>query len=150
MTNVLLEHVPNAAIINSLGAAQLRLVAPSALVPSFSLAGRGHRLACLPIALPNYSFRAEWSKLLGGQARVSNAESNNSSNPWTLIRSYPIAPSNPSSVYIPMSVTDSYTQSQTRLHNSVTALDTATAHWRRNAANAHLAAVVYVDVFILC
>ena len=39
-----------------------------------------------------------------------------------------------------MSVTDSYTQSQTRLHNSVTALDTATAHWRRNAANAHLAA----------
>ena len=39
-----------------------------------------------------------------------------------------------------MSVTDSYTQSQTRLHNSVTELDTATAHWRRNAANAHLAA----------
>ena len=39
-----------------------------------------------------------------------------------------------------MSVTDSYTQSQTRLHHSVTALDTATAHWRRNAANAHLAA----------
>ena len=39
-----------------------------------------------------------------------------------------------------MSVTDSYTQSQTRLHNSATALDAATAHWRRNAANAHLAA----------
>ena len=39
-----------------------------------------------------------------------------------------------------MSVTDRYTQSQTRLHNSVTSLDTATAHWRRNAANAHLAA----------
>ena len=72
---------PNAAIINSLGATKLRLVAPSALVPSFSLAGCGHRLACLPIALPNYSFRAEWSKLLGGQARVSNVESNNSSNP---------------------------------------------------------------------
>jgi hypothetical protein len=71
----------HAAIINSLGATKLRLVAPSALVPSFSLAGRGHRLACLPIALPNYSFRAEWSKLLGGQARVSNAESNHSSNP---------------------------------------------------------------------
>ena len=71
----------NAAIINSLGAAQLRLVAPSALVPSFSLAGRGHCLACLPIALPDYSFRAEWSKSLGGQARVPNAESNHSSNP---------------------------------------------------------------------
>ena len=41
-----------------------------------------------------------------------------------------------------MSVTDSYTQSQTRLHNSVTELDTATAHWRRNAENAHLAAVM--------
>ena len=81
LTNVLLEHIPNAAIINSLGATKLRLVAPSALVPSFSLAGRGHRLACLPIALPDYSFRAEWSKLLGGQARVSNAESNHSSNP---------------------------------------------------------------------
>ena len=39
-----------------------------------------------------------------------------------------------------MSVTDSHTQSQTRLHNSVTELDTATAHWRRGAANAHLAA----------
>ena len=39
-----------------------------------------------------------------------------------------------------MSVTDSYMQSQMRLHNSVTELDTATAHWRRNAANAHLAA----------
>ena len=36
-----------------------------------------------------------------------------------------------------MSVTDSYTQSQTRLQNSVTEQDTATAHWRRNAANAH-------------
>ena len=73
--------IPNAVMINSLGATKLRLVAPSALVPSFSLAGRGHRLACLPIALPNYSFRAEWSKLLGGQARVCNAESANSSNP---------------------------------------------------------------------
>ena len=71
----------HAAIINSLGAAQLRLVAPSALVSSFSLAGCGHRFACLPIALPNYSFRAEWSELLGGQVRVSNAESNHSSNP---------------------------------------------------------------------
>ena len=40
-----------------------------------------------------------------------------------------------------MSVTGSYTQSQTRLHNSVTELNTATAHWRRNVANAHLAAV---------
>ena len=69
------------AIINSLGATQLRFVAPSALAPSFSLAGRGHRLACLPIAMPNYSFRAEWSTLLGGQARVSNAESNHLSNP---------------------------------------------------------------------
>ena len=39
-----------------------------------------------------------------------------------------------------MSVTDRYTQSQTRLHKSVTELDTATALWRRNAANAHLAA----------
>ena len=36
-----------------------------------------------------------------------------------------------------MSVTDSYTQSQTRLQNSVTELNVATAHWRRNAANAH-------------
>ena len=42
-----------------------------------------------------------------------------------------------------MSVTDRHTQSQTRLHNSVTELDTATAHWRRNAANAHLAANTY-------
>ena len=41
-----------------------------------------------------------------------------------------------------MSVTDSYTQSQTRLQNSVTELNVATAHWRRNAANAHLAAVM--------
>ena len=73
----------HAAIINSLGATKLRLVAPSALVPSFSLAGRGRRLACLPIALPNYSssFRAEWRKLLGGQARVPNAESSHSPNP---------------------------------------------------------------------
>ena len=39
-----------------------------------------------------------------------------------------------------MSVTDSYTQSQTRLQSSVTELNVATAHWRRNAANAHLAA----------
>ena len=44
-----------------------------------------------------------------------------------------------------MSVTDRYTQSQTRLHNSVTALDTATAHWRRNAANAHLAATAKIQ-----
>ena len=43
-----------------------------------------------------------------------------------------------------MSVTDRYTQSQTRLTNSVTELDTATALWRRNAANAHLAAVLEV------
>ena len=41
-----------------------------------------------------------------------------------------------------MSVTDSYTQSQTRLQTSVTELNVATAHWRRNAANAHLAAVM--------
>ena len=73
--------IPNVAIINSLGATKLRLVAPSARVPSFSFVGRGHRLVCLPIALPNYSFRAEWRKLLGGQARVCNAESANSSNP---------------------------------------------------------------------
>ena len=40
-----------------------------------------------------------------------------------------------------MSVTDRYTQSQTRLHKPVaTELDTATEKWRRNAANAHLAA----------
>ena len=109
------------------------------LSPHNSLAGHGHRLACLPIALPNFSFRAEWSKFIGGQARVHNAESNNSSNP-PLIRKYPIAPSNPSSVYMSMSVTDSYTQSQTRLQTSVTELNVATAHWRRNAANAHLAA----------
>ena len=77
----------------------------------------------------------------GGQARLSNAES----NPTRLthpIRIYPTAPSNPSSVYMSMSVTDRYTQSQTRLHKSVTELDTATALWRRNAANAHLAAVM--------
>ena len=43
-----------------------------------------------------------------------------------------------------MSVTDSYTQSQTRLQNSVTELNVATAHWRRNAANAHLAAGRFV------
>ena len=42
-----------------------------------------------------------------------------------------------------MSVTDSYTQSQTRLQTSVTELNVATAHWRRNAANAHLAADTY-------
>ena len=41
-----------------------------------------------------------------------------------------------------MPVTDSYTQSHTRLQTSVTELDTATAHWRRSAANAHLAAVM--------
>ena len=70
-----------AAMINSSGATQLRLVAPSALAPSFSLAGRGHRFACLPVALPNYSFRAEWSKFIGGQARVCNGESTNLSNP---------------------------------------------------------------------
>ena len=39
-----------------------------------------------------------------------------------------------------MSVTDRHTQSQPRLRNSVTELNVATAHWRRNAANAHLAA----------
>ena len=61
----LVQFLGNAAIINSLGATQLRLAAPSALVPSLSLAGRGHRLACLPIALPNYSFRSEWGKLWG-------------------------------------------------------------------------------------
>ena len=43
-----------------------------------------------------------------------------------------------------MSTTDRYTQSQTRLHKSVTTeLNTATAQWRRNAANAHLAAFTY-------
>ena len=41
-----------------------------------------------------------------------------------------------------MSVTYSYTQSQTRLQTSVTELNVATAHWRRNFANAHLAAVL--------
>ena len=41
-----------------------------------------------------------------------------------------------------MSVTDRYAQSQTRLHNSVAELNVATALWRRNAANAHLAAVM--------
>ena len=41
-----------------------------------------------------------------------------------------------------MSVTDSYTQSQTRLQTSVTEVNVATAHWRLNAANAHLAAVM--------
>ena len=30
----------------------------------------------MPIALPNYSFRSEWSKFIGGQARVCYAESN--------------------------------------------------------------------------
>ena len=39
-----------------------------------------------------------------------------------------------------MSVTYRYTQSQTRLQNSATELNVATAHWRRIAANAHLAA----------
>ena len=82
----------------------------------------------------------EWRGVeCGGQARLYNAES----NPTRLthpIRIYPTAPSNPSSVYRSMSVTDRYTQSQTRLHKSVTELDTATALWRRNAANAHLAA----------
>ena len=45
-----------------------------------------------------------------------------------------------------MFVTDRYTQSLTRLTNSVTVeLNVATAQWRRNAANAHahLAAVTY-------
>ena len=51
-----------------------------------------------------------------------------------------MAPQNPPSVYIPMSATDSYTQSHTRLQTSVTELNAATAHWRRNVANAHLAA----------
>ena len=48
----------HAAVINNLGATELRirLVAPSALAPLFSLAGHGHRLACLPIDLPNYDF----------------------------------------------------------------------------------------------
>ena len=41
-----------------------------------------------------------------------------------------------------MSVTDGYTQSHTRLQTSVTELNVATAHWRRNVANAHLAAVM--------
>ena len=42
-----------------------------------------------------------------------------------------------------MSVTDIHTQSQTRLHKSITIeLNTATAQWQRNAANAHLAAVI--------
>ena len=36
--------------------------------------------------------------------------------------------------------TDSYTQSHTRLHNSATELDVATALRRRNVANAHRAA----------
>ena len=41
---------------------------------------------------------------------------------------------------MPMSVTDSYTQNQTRLLTPVTALvlNVATAIWRRTAANAHL------------
>ena len=46
LTNVLLEHVPNAAIINSLGATKLRLVAPSALVLSL-FASRPQPAACL-------------------------------------------------------------------------------------------------------
>ena len=42
-----------------------------------------------------------------------------------------------------MSVTDSYTQSLTRLTNSITTeLNVGTAQWWRNAANAHLAAVM--------
>ena len=48
-----------------------------------------------------------------------------------------------------MSVTDRYTQSQARLHKSVTTeLNTATAQWRRmrNAANAHLAAILLAIV----
>ena len=62
----------HATIINSLGATQLWLVAPSALslVPSLSLAGHGHRLAGLPIALHDYSFRVEWSKLWGPGATL--------------------------------------------------------------------------------
>ena len=54
---------------------------PAHLPLEFSLAGRGHRPACLHNALPNCSFRAEWSKLPGGQARVSNGGSNHSPNP---------------------------------------------------------------------
>ena len=109
------------------------------------LSGRSQLPACLPIALPDYSFRAEWNQFIAGQARLCNAES----NPTRLthpIRIYPTAPSNPSSVYMSMSVTDRYTQSQTRLHKSVTELDTATALWRRNAANAHLAAQIWSQI----
>ena len=41
-----------------------------------------------------------------------------------------------------MSVTDSYTQNQTQLQNPVTELNVATAHWRRDTPNAHLAAAI--------
>ena len=52
----------HAAIINSLGATQLCLVKPSALVPSYSLAaGRGHRAPCLYIANPKMAvLDGEW------------------------------------------------------------------------------------------
>ena len=39
-----------------------------------------------------------------------------------------------------MSITDRYTQSLTRLHNSVTELNVATALLQHKSANAHLAA----------
>ena len=41
---------------------------------------------------------------------------------------------------MPMSATDRYTQSQTRLRKSAIELNAATAQLRRNAADAHLAA----------
>ena len=65
-------HRTRAAIINSLGATQLRLVAPSALVPSLLPAGRG-LLPCLPayIALPNRPSRVEWSGVWGPGATFS-------------------------------------------------------------------------------
>ena len=65
----------NAAIINSWVLPSFGLLHPVHLSPHNSLAGHGHCLACLPIALPNYSFRAEWSKFNGVQARVCYAES---------------------------------------------------------------------------
>ena len=51
LTNVLLEHIPNAAIINSLGATKLRLVVPSALVLSL-FASRPQPAACLLACCP--------------------------------------------------------------------------------------------------
>ena len=120
------------------------LLHPVHLSPHCCLQAAVSCLACLLIAAPCLTNPPEWRGVgCGGQARLSNAES----NPTRLthpIRIYPTAPSNPStsSVYMSMSVTDRYTQSQTRLHKSVTELDIATALWRRNAANAHLAAVM--------